>query len=256
MTLKICVLGSGSEGNSALVYSETTAVLIDAGFSCRKIVEKLEGVGFDAANLDALLITHEHGDHMRGAGILSKKYSLPVYLTEGTLSGSRGALHKDVSREVIRSEQTFAVGDIEIDPFTIPHDVAEPVAFLLSHGGRRALVLTDIGKVTVRAVEKIRKAHLAVVESNHDTELLKIGPYPWPLKERIRGGLGHLSNDDCADLLKNAGSNGLETVIFGHLSRTNNNPDLVRITADNLFAEWDVKYAIASQHAPTATFVV
>ncbi|MEE8483139.1 MAG: MBL fold metallo-hydrolase, partial [Nitrospinota bacterium] len=128
MTLKICVLGSGSEGNSALVYSETTAVLIDAGFSCRKIVEKLEGVGFDPANLDALLITHEHGDHMRGAGLLSKKYSLPVYLTEGTLSGSRGALHKDVPKETLHPDETFTIGDIEIDPFTVPHDAGEPVA--------------------------------------------------------------------------------------------------------------------------------
>lgn len=256
MALKLCSLGSGSEGNSTLVYTDSTALLVDAGFSCRRTETLLNKVGFDPARLDALLITHEHGDHMRGADVFSRKYSLPVYLTEGTSAASSRFLNKKTAKEIIRPEETFNVGDMEIDPFSVPHDASEPVAFLISANGRRALVLTDIGSVTVRAVEKMRMANLALVESNHDTELLKIGPYPWPLKQRISGKYGHLSNDECAQLISSTGENGLCTVIFGHISKQNNNPDLVRITAENLFDGGRVKFAIASQDDPTQVFEV
>jgi phosphoribosyl 1,2-cyclic phosphodiesterase len=141
------------------------------------------------------------------------------------------------------------VGDLEIHPFAIPHDAADPVAFLITHGGRRALVMTDLGHVTVRVVEKTRLANLAMVESNHDPELLKIGPYPWHLKARVGGKQGHLSNNDCMELLANAGGDALSTVIFAHLSQQNNNPHLVRLNADTLFAGRKVVCEIASQDA-------
>ncbi len=201
--MKLCVLGSGSGGNSTLVYSDSSALLVDAGFSCREIERRLGLVSFSPDKIRAILITHEHGDHIRGAALFSRKYGVPVYLTEGTANADR-SLEKGDNLRFIRPEGDFAAGDLEIHPFSVPHDAADPVAYLVSNGGRRAMVMTDLGHVTVRAVERTRTANLVVVESNHDVELLKIGPYPWSLKERVGGKLGHLSNDDCMELLANA----------------------------------------------------
>lgn len=250
--MKICVLGSGSQGNCTLVYTDSTALLLDAGFSAKEIEKRLNVVGFNPSRLSGLLVSHEHTDHVRGVKTLSRRYGLPVYLTGGTAKRANGVLGDKalVRLNIIRPEETFSLGDIEIEPFGIPHDAAEPVAFLFTHGERRALAVTDLGLATTRVVEKLRRAHLAVVEANHDPELLQIGPYPWYLKRRISGEQGHLSNDDCIKLLKNAGVNGLSKVIFAHVSRTNNNPDLVRVSAREFFKDGPVKYEIASQHQP------
>lgn len=256
--MKLCVLGSGSAGNCTLVYTGSTALLLDAGFSAKEIEKRLDAVGFDVNRLSGVLVSHEHTDHVRGVKTLSRRYNLPVYLTGGTAKKANGALGEEVSAKlkIIRPEETFLLGDIEIEPFAIPHDSAEPVGFLFTHGQRRAVSLTDVGSVTVRVVEKLRRAHLAVLEANHDPELLQIGPYPWHLKRRISGGQGHLSNDDCMKLLLHAGGsgaayqNGLEKVIFAHISRTNNNPDLVRVSAQEVFKNGKVKYEIASQQEP------
>ncbi|GMT41883.1 MAG: MBL fold metallo-hydrolase [bacterium] len=250
--MKLCVLGSGSGGNCTLVYTDSTALLVDAGFSGVEIEKRLSAIGFDPGRIKAVLLTHEHTDHLRGASVFSKKYRLPVYLTDGTYENANGALKKKhvMKPQKIRSEESFTLGDIKVEPFSIPHDAAEPVAFLFTHNERRALTLTDVGSVTVRVVEKLRRAHLAVLESNHDTELLKIGPYPLWLKQRVRGKLGHLSNDDCASLLKYGGGSSLANVIFAHISATNNNPDLVRISVQTIMDEGSIKYEIARQDRP------
>ena len=251
--MKLCVLGSGSEGNATLVHSDSTALLVDAGFSAKELERRLKMAAFSAADLDGILISHEHTDHIRGAAVLARRYNIPVHLTNGTVNPAlrRGSLKSEgIKKVAIASEEPFTIGDIEVEPFGIPHDAAEPVAFMLCHNERRALVLTDIGSVTVRAVEKTRKANLAVVEANHDPELLITGPYPWHLKRRIGGKLGHLSNDDCAELLEHAGGNNLETVIFAHLSKINNNADIVRATAATVFNGNGVNIEIASQHEP------
>lgn len=255
-SMKLCILGSGSEGNSTLVYTDSTALLIDAGFTARTVEKRLEMVGFDPGRLSAILLTHEHTDHMRGVEVLSRRYGLSVYVTEGTAERLPLKVRERGSINVIVPEENFMVGNIEVNPFRVPHDGAEPVAFMLENGGRRAVSITDAGFVTVRIVEKIRRAHLALVESNHDSELLKIGPYPWHLKERIAGREGHLSNDECAELLNHAGWNGLSSVILSHLSKKNNHPDLVRIYAENLFRDTNVKYEIASQDRPGSIFEV
>lgn len=250
--MKLCVLGSGSEGNAILVHSDTSAVLIDAGFACRELENRLKRIGFEPGDVKAIAITHEHADHIRGAALFSRRYGIPLYLTRGTALAANGQLEKAGRIETVTPDEPFTVGDITLHPFAIPHDAAEPVAYLGECGGRRALVMTDLGHVTVRAVEKFRLAHLALVESNHDPELLKIGPYPWPLKQRIAGKLGHLSNDDCMALLADAAGDGLNTVIFAHLSRQNNNPNLVRVGADSFFAAagHKIKCEIARQDHP------
>ena len=250
--MKVCVLGSGSEGNATLVRSDDTAVLVDAGFSAKELERRLRLVNFNPEDIDAILISHEHGDHIKGASVFARRYNTRVYITEGSAKNSNGlAKGTGIDKSFMVPEKTFRVGDLEVEPFAIPHDAAEPVAFTISSNGKNVVVLTDIGCVTVRAVEKLRKATLAVVESNHDPELLQNGPYPWHLKERISGKLGHLSNDQCSELLEHAGSNGLETVIFAHLSKTNNNADIVRAAADSIFNGHGVDYEIASQHEPT-----
>lgn len=245
--MKLCVMGSGSRGNATLVFSESSAVLVDAGFSCKEIETRMARAGFGPDMVNAILVTHEHTDHIKGASLFSRKYGVPVYMTGGTKSGANGTLDKSGPIQIIRPEEDFRVGDLDIHPFSVPHDAAEPVAYLISHGGRRALVMTDVGHVTVRVVEKTRLANLAMVESNHDRELLKIGPYPWSLKERVAGKNGHLSNDECMELLANAAGDGLATVIFAHLSQQNNNPNLVKLGADTLFAGKRVRCEIAAQ---------
>lgn len=250
--MRLCVLGSGSEGNSTLIHTGDSAVLIDAGFSCKEMENRLEKAGFSPDRVDAIAITHEHADHLRGAALFSRRHGAPVYLTAGTARAANGQLEKCGPTSIIAADAPFRVGDITLHPFGVPHDAAEPVAYLAEGDGRRALVMTDIGHVTLRAVEKTRLAHLALVESNHDPELLMIGPYPWPLKQRIRGNLGHLSNGDCMDLLANGAGEGLSTVIFAHLSKQNNNPELVRLNAQTAFGDGQIKYEIAPQDKPGA----
>ncbi len=252
--MKLCALGSGSEGNAVLLHTAASAVLIDAGFAARELENRLKKVGFDPAKIQAIAVTHEHSDHLRGAALFSRRYEIPLYLTRGTMLAANGQLEKAGRMEIVTPEQPFTVGDITLHPFPIPHDAAEPVAYVGESNGRRALVMTDLGHVTVRAVEKLRTAHLALLESNHDPELLQIGPYPWPLKQRIASKEGHLSNKDCIDLLENAAGEQLRTVIFAHLSKQNNNPDLVRLGATQLFARSDhpIAYEIAAQDRPGA----
>ncbi|MFQ5432786.1 MAG: MBL fold metallo-hydrolase [Nitrospinota bacterium] len=245
--MKVCVLGSGSAGNATLIQSDDAAILVDAGFSAKELEKRLSLVNFNPEDIDAILISHEHGDHIKGVSVFARRYNTRVYLTQGTAKASKG---RGISKTFIVPGETFRVGDLEVEPFSVPHDAAEPVAFTIRRDGKNVVVLTDIGCVTVRAVEKLRKATLAVLESNHDPELLRDGPYPWRLKERISGKLGHLSNDECSELLEHAGSGGLETVIFAHLSTTNNDADIVRTAAESVFNGHGVDYEIASQHEP------
>lgn len=254
--MKLCVLGSGSEGNATLVYTDTTALLVDVGFVARTMEKRFDAIGFDPSRLDAFLITHEHSDHMRGAEILSKKYSIPVYMTAGTANNVSARFKRCGRIKTFRPEVNFSVGDIEVNPFPIPHDVAEPVGFLLESNGRSAVNVTDIGCVTTRVVEKLRRANLAVVEANHNPAMLANGPYPAFLKRRIAGNEGHLSNEQCAELLGHAMGNGLSSVIFAHISRTNNQPEHVEEIARGIFAGTDVKYELASQDIPGTVFEV
>lgn len=255
-SMRLCVLGSGSEGNSTLVYTDETAFLIDAGFSAKTIEKRLAEIEFDPKRLEAILITHEHSDHIKGADVLSRRYHLPVYMTEGTAMNAVGKFKDDGMIRNVVPEENFRIGDIEVNPFSVPHDVADPVGYLVESDGRCAVNLTDLGMATVRVVEKIRRANLAVVEANHHPELLKIGPYPWHLKTRIASSDGHLSNDQCTELLHNAGGNGLKSVIFAHLSKINNNPNLVEEMGRDLFGGSDVKYEVAMQDRPGSVFNV
>ena len=250
------VLGSGSEGNATLAYTDDTALLLDAGFTAKELERRLEAVGFDPERLTGILITHEHGDHLRGATVFARRYKLPVFMTAGTAVAVDDKLIDSGLLRAVTPGEPFMIGDIGVDPFSVPHDVAEPVAYMLEAGGRRLVNLTDFGVPTARIVGKLSQAHMAIVESNHELEMLKIGPYPMQLKQRIMGDKGHISNDQCIEMLDAAGGAELRTVVFAHLSKINNSPDNVRKSAELLYGGTDVRYEVARQDAPGETYEV
>lgn len=223
--MKICLLASGSKGNSILVESGKTRLLIDAGLSARELRKRLDSVDVEAESLDALLITHEHGDHVRGLGPLVRQLDLPVYLQTDLARKLTDVGKPDCVQEFVDGEE-FTIKDLTIRPFAITHDCLAPVGFTLDGELGKVGVATDLGIVTRLVTECLQDCRALVLETNHDEELLRDGPYPWKLKQRVRSNHGHLSNNAAGNLLQSLLWNGLETVFLGHLSETNNRPDL------------------------------
>ncbi|MCF0151234.1 MAG: MBL fold metallo-hydrolase [Firmicutes bacterium] len=240
--LAICSLSSGSSGNSYLVLSETTALLVDAGISARQIEQRLSefGIGLDA--LRGVFITHEHQDHIKGLRVLLKKRGLPVFATEGTADGIGREDIKDL--RLIQPGQKLTVGDITAESFCVSHDAAQPVCFRFSCEDRQISIVTDTGILTEEVYRCMRGADILVLESNHDENILRIGRYPWFLKQRILGDKGHLSNDAAANglirLLCEEPDSGRElerVVLLAHLSKENNFPQLALTTVQNMLEE-------------------
>ncbi len=251
MCLFFQVLASGSKGNAILIGSDSTRIMLDAGLSARELSKRLEGAGFAAEQLDALIISHEHQDHVLGAGPLSRRYDLPVYLTQGTLEHLPPKVGQLASTQVFRSGVSFRIGDLLIHPFAICHDAREPVGFVFEHNGSRMGVCTDLGVVTQLVRSRLQGCHGLIIESNYDPERLKNGPYTWSLKQRIAGSHGHLSNSDTIGLLRDIHHPGLRAVLMAHLSETNNDPALVRQGIEELRnePEWEgVSFKIGKQH--------
>lgn len=227
MSLFFQVLASGSRGNSILVCSEKTRVLVDAGTTCKELVCRLERTPVRPKNLDAILLTHEHSDHVSAAGTLSRKFNLPVYLTRGTLENLPPNIGRCATVTVFGTGKCFEIGDLRIHPFATSHDAGEPAGFIIEHNGLRLGICTDLGIATNLVKVRLQGCHGLVLEANHDVATLLDGPYPWFLKQRIRSAHGHLSNDDACNLLEAVHHEGLRCVTLAHLSETNNNPDLV-----------------------------
>ena len=237
--MRVCLLASGSKGNSILVESGQTRLLIDAGLSARELRKRLDAVGVEAESLDALLITHEHGDHVRGLGPLVRQLDLPVYL-QTDLAGKLADVGKPgCVREFVDGEE-FTLKDLTVRPFAITHDCLAPVGFTLNGEQGKVGVATDLGVVTRLVTDCLQDCRALVLETNHDEELLRDGPYPWKLKQRVRGNHGHLSNNAGSELLKNLLWNGLETVFLGHLSETNNRPELAVDAANTVLQQQNV----------------
>ena len=224
--MEFTVLGSGSKGNSVLVESGKTSVLIDAGFSGKQIEERLRKSGKDITNLAAVFLTHEHNDHIAGAGVLSRRLKIPVFANEGTYRGCGNKLGKLYCRKEFGTGENIAFQDIEVRSFSISHDTVDPVGFVLSNGRGRIGYLTDTGKVTHLMAARLRACNALILEFNHDPMMLKDGPYPLPLQQRVRSSMGHLANGDAAQFLKGLLHEGLNTVVLAHLSETNNLPEL------------------------------
>lgn len=223
--MKICLLGSGSKGNALLIESGRTRLLIDAGLSARQIRRRLELIGTDAASLTALLITHEHTDHVRGLGPLVRQLDLPVYL-QSDLAGRLPDVGKTAAVREFADGEDFTVNDLTIRPFAVTHDSLAPVGFTFSGECGKVGLATDLGVVTRLVTDCLRDCRALIVETNHDEAMLRDGPYPWQLKQRVRSSHGHLSNYAGSVLLQDLLWTGLETVFLGHLSETNNRPEL------------------------------
>ncbi|HEB49368.1 MAG TPA: MBL fold metallo-hydrolase [Desulfobulbus sp.] len=225
--MKFCVLGSGSRGNCTLVESATTTLLIDAGFSGREVGRRLAAIGRRPEALAAILVSHEHGDHIKGVGVLSRRHELPLHINRATrLAAQRQIGRIAACREFVTGE-VFTVGDLRIHPFSVSHDTADPVGFVISDGRCRVGYCTDTGRVTRLIVHHLRSCQGLVLEANHDPRMLMDGPYPPALKQRVRSGQGHLANGDAADLAAQLAAGALRSLVLAHVSETNNRPELV-----------------------------
>lgn len=225
--MRFASLGSGSRGNALLVEAGNTCLLVDAGFGPREMSRRLERLGLTADAVDAVLVTHEHSDHIGGVFACARRFGWAVLLTHGTLAAcaDTGA---DTRITIIDSHESASVGDICVHPFPVPHDAREPVQFTLADGARRLGVLTDAGHVTPHMVAMLEACDALVLECNHDTAMLEQGRYPQALKRRIGGPWGHLDNAAAASLLSQIGAEKLQHVIAAHLSEENNSPALAQ----------------------------
>lgn len=224
---QFCSLYSGSSGNCSIVKTKTTKILIDAGESAKKIVEALEKINMEPSSIDAILITHEHSDHVKGLSIFSNKYSIPVYANLETWNAMPAQKEK-INKENINvfSFNKFKIGDIEINPFPIPHDAANPCGFSFYNNNKKMSIATDIGHVTKELITNLTNSSFLLLEANYEPEILKCSSYPYPLKERIKGPNGHLSNSDAGKVISYLSNFGLNDVMLGHLSKENNFPEL------------------------------
>ena len=257
LSVRIAVLGSGSGGNSTLVATAKTRLLIDAGFSKRETYARLEAVGERTDDFAALVISHEHTDHIKGLASLALDLNVPVYISPGT----RDALYWDPrlrAFELFAVGEKFTIGDIEITPFSIPHDAADPVAFTLEAEGIRIGLVTDLGCIPELVKRHVRGCHCLVFESNHDLEMLKIGPYPWYVKQRVMSRHGHLSNRMTGEFLSEDFDGTAQVLVLAHLSQTNNHPELARLSAEEALSRrtrpTPLKLHLASQFTPTPAF--
>jgi phosphoribosyl 1,2-cyclic phosphodiesterase len=226
--MRFASLGSGSQGNALIVEAGRTRIMLDCGFGIADSVARLARLGLDPQDLDAIVVTHEHDDHIGGVAGFACKHELPVYLTYGTMSAIAGERAALVDLNVIDGHTPFAIGDIEVKPYPVPHDAREPAQFVFSDGGVSLGVLTDAGASTSYMVFMLSGLHALVIECNHDAEMLANGRYPASLKRRIAGRFGHLDNAAAAELLASLDCSRLQHIIAAHLSQQNNTPELAR----------------------------
>ena len=223
-TLAVCVLASGSKGNAIYISSGKTAILVDAGLSGVEIQRRMTAAGLDAADLNAIIVSHEHSDHIRGVGVMARRHDLPVYITRDTASAAAGQLGRIHTIRHFEIGHSFSIDDLTIHPFGISHDARDPSGFTVAQNGRKVGIATDLGIATGMVKQHLKSCALLVLEANHDPVMLTDGPYPWPLKQRIKSRSGHLSNQESRDLLGEVKHSGLCHVVLAHLSETNNTP--------------------------------
>ena len=257
MSVRICVLGSGSKGNCTLVATEKTRLLVDAGLSRKETLARLAAIGESADGLDAAVVSHEHTDHINGLRMLAINNHLPIYISRAT----RDAVSWDArirTFEHIAAGEKFTIGDIEVTPFSIPHDAADPMAFTFETQGIRIGVVTDLGYVPEVVKRHVKGCHCLIFESNHDLDMLKVGPYPWYVKQRVMSRHGHLSNNATASFLTEDFDGSAEILVLAHLSETNNHPEIARLSARQALAQCGrgnhAQVHLASQTAPTEVF--
>lgn len=228
--MRVCVLGSGSSGNCTYIEYGLTRLLVDAGLRAKEIVQRLSLIAVEPETLSGILISHEHHDHIHGAAAIARKFKVPVFISPKALQFSPSSL-QHVTHIPICADVPLQIGAFTITPFSTPHDSVDPLAFSIRAGQTRACIVTDIGFVSDNIRERIIKTDLLVIESNHDLEMLRTGPYPWSLKQRVMSNFGHLSNEALAFFLSEYYDGTERTVMLTHLSRQNNHPQLAYVSA-------------------------
>jgi len=237
--IKFCSLFSGSSGNCIFIGTNKTKILIDVGLSGKKIIEALHSIGEKPSELSAVLVSHEHSDHVRGVGIMCRKFNIPVFANELTWEAMEKEIGpvKTTNKMYFNTGTEFEIGDIWAKAFPIPHDAAEPVGFNFFAEDKKITLATDIGHINKGLLEYFDMSDLILLESNHDVEMLRVGPYPWPLKKRIMGDMGHLSNEMAGKVVAYMAEKGTKKFLLGHLSRENNFPELAYQTVYNALYE-------------------
>lgn len=228
--MRMCSIASGSSGNCIYAGSDSTHLLIDTGISGKRTEQGLKELELSMRDIDGIFITHEHADHIRGLGVLSRKYQIPIYCTEGTkrgiLADSRVGEIEEELFQTVRPDQKYTVKDMVVTPVRISHDAAQPVGYKISHGRQKGAVVTDLGAYNDYIVEHLKGLDILFLEANHDVNMLQVGPYPYPLKQRILGERGHLSNEASGRLLCRILHDDLKAIVLSHLSKENNLPEL------------------------------
>lgn len=239
MGVCLSVLASGSRGNCAIIRSSKTRILVDAGISCRETFKRMKAAGDDPRSVSAVLITHEHSDHVSGLAVLARKLNVPIFMTGAThqawaksIRDSEGERPHLAKLEVFSSGRSFHIGDIAVTPFTIPHDAADPVGFTFRTEGIKIGFATDLGYLPPNVSDHLSGCDVLVIESNHDVEMLRGGPYPWSVKQRVMSRVGHLSNEALAEFFTGDYDGGAAYVVLAHLSEQNNHPELARGAAE------------------------
>ncbi|MGA3042854.1 MAG: MBL fold metallo-hydrolase [Bryobacteraceae bacterium] len=253
--VKFCVLASGSSGNCALLATDRTRILVDAGLSFKALTRRMESVGEPVETLNAVLVTHEHSDHISGLARLARRLGIPVYISKLTAPAvDWGEIRPRL--ECFQAGASFVVGDIAVDSFGIPHDAIDPVGFCFHADGVKVAVATDLGYITESVKFHLRRSNLMLLESNHDLEMLKVGPYPWSVKQRVMSRVGHLSNDTMSDFLLRDFDGFPARLVLGHLSEHNNHPEIVRLMATQALERRGLStpLEIASQARPTEVY--
>jgi phosphoribosyl 1,2-cyclic phosphodiesterase len=245
--LEICVLASGSRGNAIYVSGGSTSILIDAGLSGIEIERRLNSKGLDPEKLDAILVSHEHNDHIQGVGVLSRRFNLPVFMSSKT---EKAAVSQLGNVRVIKNFEcgsSFMINNLSIHPFSISHDAADPSGFTVNQNGTKIGIATDLGIATSVVKEHLKGCSLLVLEANHDEKMLINGPYPWPIKQRIKSRAGHLSNEASKKLMKEVQHDGLKHVILAHLSETNNTPQKALSEVGRAMSRCNARLDVATQ---------
>ncbi len=257
MSVRVCVLGSGSKGNCTLLATDKTRLLIDAGLSCRETYARLAAIGEPVDGLDAVVVSHEHTDHIYGLQVLARDGKLPIYISPPTRDAVSWGTRIQ-SFEHFAASEKFIIGDIEVTPFPVPHDAVDPVAFTFDTQGIRISLVTDLGYIPEVVKQRVKGCHCLIFESNHDLDMLKVGPYPWYVKQRVMSRHGHLSNNATAAFLAEDFDGRAQVLVLAHLSETNNHPEIARLSAEQALAQHTrgerAELHLASQTKPSLVF--
>lgn len=254
MSIRVSVLASGSRGNATFVATPKVRLLIDCGLSRRSLRERLQAIGEDPDQLDAVLVTHEHTDHVAGLQALIKKQSIEAYMSCGTIDRSQADSFEMNGSAIVPVVQgrSYPIGDVVVEVFAVPHDAEEPVAYSIHHKGMKVTQLTDLGWIPDHVSDSLKGSDVLILEANHDLDMLRMGPYPWNLKERLMGRRGHLSNDAVARFLGGAYDGKARHIVLAHLSSSNNHPELARQVARDVLGNrgCDTRVSLAAQDMP------